>query len=421
MKKNVSIILLLTFVLSCAQADEHERRRNTPPELTSGSVVKTSSDEEPQTRLLSFIPVTATVSLNAGRNNAHSVSLGASLDGISLSESNSYNYPTRYGIDGSSVSVSKSTTVAAGLSGISTAGAKAYNDGNNVKTESHSLSFGQASATSFGAVENGHAITGAASSIGGSQFSVETGGNQKQFSQAGAINAQYPYRPAWNNVGPNDGRNDRRFNRPTLTIWKPHDGRRPTLNIDSCTSRREERPTIHIHQWRPDHRIFSRPELSIKHQPRDPWNHQIRGSPSLQVSSSSYGFSGSYDDPVSQDNAGPTSFASSSIDQEYTLGNAQSWESASSNHDSSDSFDEDNSKGTSTSGRQGGNSVTRVNAQAIASSVDGSFVKFPEGGSMLSQIIPLQYVGNRDSEQGQSDSDVLSDLAQTVGELLHVV
>ncbi|XP_029161919.1 uncharacterized protein LOC114933473 isoform X2 [Nylanderia fulva] len=389
MKKNVSIILLLTFVLSCAQADEHERRRNTPPELTSGSVVKTSSDEEPQTRLLSFIPVTATVSLNAGRNNAHSVSLGASLDGISLSESNSYNYPTRYGIDGSSVSVSKSTTVAAGLSGISTAGAKAYNDGNNVKTESHSLSFGQASATSFGAVENGHAITGAASSIGGSQFSVETG--------------------------------DRRFNRPTLTIWKPHDGRRPTLNIDSCTSRREERPTIHIHQWRPDHRIFSRPELSIKHQPRDPWNHQIRGSPSLQVSSSSYGFSGSYDDPVSQDNAGPTSFASSSIDQEYTLGNAQSWESASSNHDSSDSFDEDNSKGTSTSGRQGGNSVTRVNAQAIASSVDGSFVKFPEGGSMLSQIIPLQYVGNRDSEQGQSDSDVLSDLAQTVGELLHVV
>lgn len=196
------------------------------------------------------------------------------------------------------------------------------------------------------------------------------------------------------------------------------------MNINAFgTSRREERPTIHIHTWRPDHRIFSRPDLSIEHQPRDPWNHQIRGSPSLRVSSnsSSYGFSGSYGDPVSQDTAGPTSFASSSIDQEYTLGSAQNWESASSNHDSSDSFGEDNSKDTSTSGRQGGNFVTRINAQAIASSVDGSFVKFPEGGSTQSQIIPLQYVGSKDSEQGRSDSDILSDLAQTVGELLDVV
>lgn len=82
------------------------------------------------------------------------------------------------------------------------------------------------------------------------------------------------------------------------------------------------------------------------------------------------------------------------------------------------SFGEDNSKGTSTSGRQGGNSVMRVNAQAIASSVQGSF---PKGGSAQSQIIPLQYVGSKDSEQRQPDSDILSDLAQTVGELFDVI
>lgn len=215
---------------------------------------------------------------------------------------------------------------------------------------------------------------------------------------------------------------DRRFNRPTLTIWKPHDGRRPTLNIDAFdTSRREEKPTIRIHKWRPDHRIFSRPDLSIEHQPRDPWNDQIRGSPSLRVSSSSSSYGFSAGDPVSQDNAGPASFVVSSIDQEYTSGNTQSWESGSSNHDSSGSFGEDNFKGTSTSGRQGENSVTRINAQAIASSVEGSIVKFPKDRTAQSQIIPLQYVGSRDAEQGQSDSDILSDLAQTVGELFDVV
>lgn len=109
---------------------------------------------------------------------------------------------------------------------------------------------------------------------------------------------------------------------------------------------------------------------------------------------------------------------SSSIGQEYTSGNTQSWESATSNHVSSVSFGEDNSKSTSTSGRQGGNSVTRVNAQAIASSVEEFF---PKDGSVQSQIIPLQYIGSKDSEQRQPDSDILSDLAQAVGELLDVV
>lgn len=77
--------------------DEHERRWNTPPELTPESVVETSDNGKHQPYLLSLNPVTATINLNEGNNNAHSVSLGASLDGISLSESNSYNRPTGYG------------------------------------------------------------------------------------------------------------------------------------------------------------------------------------------------------------------------------------------------------------------------------------------------------------------------------------
>lgn len=75
--------------------DERERRWNTPPELTSRSAVKTPG--ESRSHPLSLIPVTATISLNAGHdNNAHSVSLGAGTDGISLSGSNTYNRPGSY-------------------------------------------------------------------------------------------------------------------------------------------------------------------------------------------------------------------------------------------------------------------------------------------------------------------------------------
>lgn len=106
----------------------------------------------------------------------------------------------------SSVSVSKSSTISAGLSGISTASAGAYSNGNNAKTESHSLSLGQATATSFGTIENGQAITGAASSAGTSQSST-TGGNRRQFSQAGAVNARNPCWPTWSNVDPSNAYN----------------------------------------------------------------------------------------------------------------------------------------------------------------------------------------------------------------------
>lgn len=118
----------------------------------------------------------------------------------------------------SPVSVSKSTTFSAGLSGISTAGAGAYSNGKDAKTQSHSLSFGQAAATSFGAVENGRAITGAASSVGTSQSSAVSGASQGQsFSQAGAVSVQYPNRPTWNNVAPSYGHNGKYYYRRRIS------------------------------------------------------------------------------------------------------------------------------------------------------------------------------------------------------------
>ncbi|XP_032662800.1 uncharacterized protein LOC116840328 [Odontomachus brunneus] len=456
MARSVGGILLLATVLSFTRADEraqfrneHERRWNTPPELTPESVVKMSSNGEPQARLLSLIPVTATISLNAGHNNAHSVSLGASLDGISLSESNSYNHPAGFRNDGSSVSVSKSTSVSAGLSGISTSGAKAYSNGNDAKTESHSLSFGQAAASSFGVVENGQAITGAASSVGISQSSAVSGASQgTSFSQVGAASVQYPNRPTWNNVGPSRDYNDRRVGRPTLTISKPHDGRRPTLSIETHdTSRHQQTPTIHIYKWQSDQRGLPRPSLSIEHdlRPHESWNGQSHGSPSLQVGvvASPYGFSAS--DSASQINTSPLDFASSSSSQahtsEYAQSHAQSFasfshrnadgrtqSSASSGYVSGDSYGEGHAKGTSASGYRGGSSVAQVNAQAsgnghvqgIASSEAGSFVRFPEGRS--AQAIPLRHVGGEaNSRKKQSDSDIISELAQAVGELFDVV
>lgn len=80
---------------------------------------------------------------------------------------------------------------------------------------------------------------------------------------------------------------DQRFNRPTLTISKPFDETRPTLNIDAPDTFREQKPTIHIYKWRPNHRV-SRPGISIEHQLHDPRNGRTHGSTSLQIESKDF-------------------------------------------------------------------------------------------------------------------------------------
>lgn len=69
-----------------------------------------------------------------------------------------------------------------------------------------------------------------------------------------------------------------------MTVSKPYDETRPTLNIDSPGTLREQKPTIHIYKWRPNHRVF-RPDISIEHQLHDSRNSQIHGSTSFQIES----------------------------------------------------------------------------------------------------------------------------------------
>ncbi|KAH0952465.1 hypothetical protein HN011_012441 [Eciton burchellii] len=405
MARCVAIVLLQVHVLSFALADlgavfrkEHERRWNTPPELTPGSV-KRSSEEE--TRLLSLVsfPVTANIGLNSG-SSAHAVSLAASLDGVSLSESNSYDYPMRHGVEGSAVSVSKSTTVSAGLSGISSAGARAYSDGNNAETESHSVSFGQTSATAHGAVENGRAITNAASSAGISRSSAVSGADRFLSREGVALaSARYPNRPRWSNVGPNNGQNGR-LDRSSLIISQSHSGARPSLNIDAHdTSRQEQRPRIRIYKWQPNRGVFPRPSLSIEHhQPHHSWSDQSRGSAGLQVAASADSFSSS----SSSYRGSSTSHSASQASQDPLSFALSSTSSSTSEHR--------------------GNSVAPITVQTVekargsGSSEGAGFVGSPEDEENARDNPVIMNI-----EDPQEQSDVVSDLADAIGELLDVV
>jgi len=146
--------------------------------------------------VVSSVPSCSSVSWNLSLNPRHYVPRRSTCEEQSLHFS-------------SAVSVSKSTTFSGGLSGISSAGARAYSDGNNAETESHSVSFGQTTASAHGAVENGRAITNAASSIGTSRSSAASGADR--FLSRGGIapaSAGYPNRPRWSNVGPNNGQSE---------------------------------------------------------------------------------------------------------------------------------------------------------------------------------------------------------------------
>lgn len=233
-----------------------------------------------------------------------------------------------------------------------------------------------------------------------------------------------------------------RFGYSTLTVSKPHDGRQTTLTISKPdTYNRQQTPTIQIYEWQPNHRVLPRPSLSIEHrefQPHDSWNGQFHGSPSLQVEVSSQPDEFSASDSAFRSDTSPLDLEFSSTGRAHTSGYAQSFaslsderarNSESSGYVSGDSFGEGHAKGTSASRYRGGSSVARVNAQAAgnghaqgtASSEAGSFVSFPEGGSAPSQTIPLRHVsGKAVTKQEQYDGDIISDLAQAVGELLDV-
>ena len=69
--------------------EENERRWNTPPELIPEQLIKTSDVKSG--RSLS-IPITTNINVNAG-NNAHSLGFQLVPEGVSYSESNSFDHP----------------------------------------------------------------------------------------------------------------------------------------------------------------------------------------------------------------------------------------------------------------------------------------------------------------------------------------
>ncbi|KAH0567309.1 sericin 1-like [Cotesia glomerata] len=180
------LFFCLISVLSVALADrvyfqEEGRRWNTPPELIpvgSSRNQNENNSDGPQAR---FLPFTASFTLNTGANNAHSLSVGGSDEGISLSQSQSSS-SSLFENSRPGISASQSTSFSAGLAGISASDANAFNlnhpifGGNSGNSaNSNSYTWGEASSSSTGKVVNNQAITSAQSSVGSSSNSVSSG------------------------------------------------------------------------------------------------------------------------------------------------------------------------------------------------------------------------------------------------------
>ncbi|XP_011305560.1 circumsporozoite protein-like, partial [Fopius arisanus] len=184
--------------------DETERIWNTPPELTPEAGQDGNS---PQPR---FLPFSASFSLSAGGSNAHSLSVGGSQDGISLSHSQS---SISGGFDnaGSGISASQSSSFSAGLSGISASDANAFNlnhpaFGGHSQADSNSFALGQAGSGAHGIVGNNQASSEAHSSVGNAHSSAS--GSSPVANGFDAEEAKRPLgnrggKPAWTNIAPN--------------------------------------------------------------------------------------------------------------------------------------------------------------------------------------------------------------------------
>ncbi|XP_014214452.1 hornerin-like [Copidosoma floridanum] len=186
MARNDVLCLLaccLSVIVHLARCDA-EILRNTPPQL--GPAGQPGGDQI-QGRFLP--PFSASFSLGAG-DNAHSFSVAGGPDGIGLSQSSSHGNPD--------YSSSQSSSLAAGLSGISASDANAVSAnhpvyGPSAHANGNSFSLGQASSAAHGDVVNGQAVTGAQSSVG----STHT-----QAASSAQNHVQRPGRPAWTNAPP---------------------------------------------------------------------------------------------------------------------------------------------------------------------------------------------------------------------------
>ncbi|XP_076752412.1 uncharacterized protein LOC143424308 [Xylocopa sonorina] len=268
MARSIFRTVLLCVALFVVWADdrvllteEDERRWNTPPELIPEQVM--TMHDVKNGRSFS-IPITTNINVNAG-SAAHSLGFQVGPEGISYSESNSFNHPHQMN---GGFSQSQSVSFAAGLTGIAGAASGATSQrhpiyGNQGNVNSQALSFGSAAASSSGSVQNGHASTIAASAIGSAHSSASTAAGAVQFPQAMTIRfpGQSQNRPVWTNIRPNHNNNVQNPMRtPKLEIEvRPNreQNRKPMLHISAHESTWNSRqPKIHIHKWQPNHRGY---------------------------------------------------------------------------------------------------------------------------------------------------------------------
>ncbi|XP_011504737.1 PREDICTED: uncharacterized protein LOC105367667 [Ceratosolen solmsi marchali] len=218
-------LLLLLLVLGLAQCGrsedrlaEAERLRNIPPELSVVDRTAPGLDSKAQAR---FLPFSASFSLSAGGNNAHTFSVAGSPEGVGLSQSSSHGSASNGGIPGS-FSASQSSSIAAGLGGLSASNSNSFasNDplfGPQSQAHGNAFTVGQGSASANAHGVNGQASSGAQSAIDG--IESEASSNAQNLIHLGSS------RPGWSNRRPGYASdydddyyyyNSRRM--PTLTI-----------------------------------------------------------------------------------------------------------------------------------------------------------------------------------------------------------
>ncbi|KAI4494133.1 hypothetical protein M0802_009167 [Mischocyttarus mexicanus] len=243
--------------------DEHEKRWNTPPELTPEQVTRKKAETINGRAEARFLPFSASLNINAGQDNSEALQLGAGLGGISVSQSSSFSQAAAnsFGNTGSSLSASQSSSFAAGLSGISASDANSFNAnhpvfGGQSNSNSNSFSVGQASASSQANAQNGQASSGSQASIGSVHSSASSGSNIQVLSDGLILGQpQGPRKPVWTNIGPNhDFPGHPISNRPTLTILEApitNEQKRPiTLTLGGYDSRwQQSRPQLEANEW----------------------------------------------------------------------------------------------------------------------------------------------------------------------------
>ncbi|KAK2578890.1 hypothetical protein KPH14_009755 [Odynerus spinipes] len=242
--------------------EEHEKRWNTPPELTPEQVTgkkSTAINGRPEAR---FLPFSASFTLNAGQDNSEALQLGAGLGGISVSQSSSFSQAgaNSFGNSGSLAS-SQSASFAAGLTGISASDANSFSVnhpvfGGQSNANSNSFSIGQASSSSQANAHNGQASSGSQAAVGIVHSPSASGGNVQALSNGLTIGQHHgPGKPGWTNIGPNhDFPGHPISNRPTLTIQESpivSTQKRPiTIQLDGYDPRwQQSRPQLQVNEW----------------------------------------------------------------------------------------------------------------------------------------------------------------------------